>query len=273
MSPAHGKAVIGPTQDIVLGLYSMTREKPGAVGEGKIFSNPDEVRIAYDQRAVELQARIKVRINGAMVDTTVGRTLLHDIVPKELSFSEINRVMKKKELGALIDSAFRKAGNKATVIFADQLKDLGFEYATRAGISIGIQDMAIPPAKEKLLAEAQRSLEEIQDQYTKGLITDGERHNKVVDTWAAVTDEVADEMFKGLQDNRKGFSPIYIMADSGARGSAQQIRQLAGMRGLMAKPSGEIIEIPSRPTSVKACRCCSISFPPTVRGRGWRILP
>jgi DNA-directed RNA polymerase subunit beta' len=244
LSPAHGKAIIGPTQDIVLGLYSMTREKPGAIGEGKTFSNPDEVRIAYDQRAVELQARIKVRINGAITDTTVGRTLLYDIVPEELSFSEVNRVMKKKELGALIDNAFRKAGNKATVIFADRLKDLGFEYATRAGISIGIQDMAIPPAKEKLLAEAQRSLEEIQDQYTKGLITDGERHNKVVDTWAAVTDEVANEMFKGLQENRKGFSPIYIMADSGARGSAQQIRQLAGMRGLMAKPSGEIIETP-----------------------------
>jgi len=244
LSPAHGKAIIGPTQDIVLGLYTMTREKPEALGEGKTFSSPDEVRIAYDQGAVELQARIKVRINGEMPDSTVGRVLLYEIVPPEISFSEINRVMKKKELGALIDNAFRKAGNKATVIFADRLKDLGFEYATKAGISIGIQDMAIPSAKEKLLEEAQRTLQEIQDQYTKGLITDGERHNKVVDTWAAVTDEVANEMFKGLQENRKGFSPIYIMADSGARGSAQQIRQLAGMRGLMAKPSGEIIETP-----------------------------
>ena len=225
----------------------MTREKPGAVGEGKIFSNPDEVRIAYDQQAVELQARIKVRMQRELWSIPrLGELLLWRSCRKnlEISSAEVNRVMKKKELGALIDSAFRKAGNKATVIFADQLKDFGFEYATEMGISIGIQDMAIPPAKERLLLRRKSLLQEIQDQYTKGLITDGERHNKVVDTWAAVTDEVANEMFKGLQDSRKGFSPIYMMADSGARGSAQQIRQLAGMRGLMAKPSGEIIETP-----------------------------
>src|SRR5438034_8102825 len=244
LSPAHGKAIIGPTQDIVLGLYAMTRERPGALGEGKVLSSPDEVRIAYDQGAVHLQARIKTRIDGALVETTVGRVLLADVVPPEIPFAEINRVMKKKELGALIDTAFRKSGNKSTVIFADRLKDLGFEYATRAGISIGIQDMAIPAAKGKLLAEAQRTLQEIQEQYTKGLITDGERHNKVVDTWAAMTDEVANEMFNGLRESKGGFNPIYMMADSGSRGSAQQIRQLAGMRGLMAKPSGEIIETP-----------------------------
>src|SRR5258705_119956 len=244
LSPAHGKAIIGPTQDIVLGLYSMTRERPGAIGENKIFSSPEEVRLAYDQGAVHLQARIKVRIHGELQQTTVGRVLLSDITPPEIPFSDINRVMKKKELGALIDKSFRKSGNKATVIFADRLKDMGFEYATRAGISIGIQDMAIPAAKEKMLEAAQKSLEEIQDQYTKGLITDGERHNKVVDTWAAVTDEVATEMFNSLRESRGGFSPIYMMADSGSRGSAQQIRQLAGMRGLMAKPSGEIIETP-----------------------------
>ena len=244
LSPAHGKAIIGPTQDIVLGLYAMTRERPGALGEGKVFSGPDEVRIAYDQGAVHLQARIKARIDGSLVETTAGRVLLYEIVPPEISFTELNRVMKKKELGALIDVAYRKAGNKATVIFADRLKDLGFEYATKAGISIGVQDMAIPAAKEKFLTEARRTLQEIQDQYTKGLITDGERHNKVVDTWAAVTDEVANEMFNGLRESRGGFSPIYMMADSGSRGSAQQIRQLAGMRGLMAKPSGEIIETP-----------------------------
>jgi DNA-directed RNA polymerase subunit beta' len=244
LSPAHGKAIIGPTQDIVLGLYSMTRERPGALGEGKIFSSPDEVRIAYDQGKVHLQARIKTRIDGSLVETTVGRILLYDIVPPEIPFAEINRVMKKKELSVLIDLAFRKSGNKATVIFADRLKDLGFEYATKAGVSIGIQDMVIPETKGKLLDDAQRTLQEIQEQYTKGLITDGERHNKVVDTWAAVTDEVANEMFKGLRESRGGFNPIYIMADSGSRGSAQQIRQLAGMRGLMAKPSGEIIETP-----------------------------
>lgn len=244
LSPAHGKAVIAPTQDIVLGLYTLTRERPGALGEGKVFSSPDEVRVAYDQKMIELQAQIKVRVGGDLVDTTVGRIILYEIVPPEIPFSEVNKPMKKKELGGLIDSAFLKAGNKATVIFADRLKDMGFEFATRAGISIGIQDMMIPPAKEKLLSDAQAILQEIQDQYTKGLITEGERHNKVVDTWAAVTDEVANEMFSRLRESRQGFSPIFMMADSGSRGSAQQIRQLAGMRGLMAKPSGEIIETP-----------------------------
>ena len=244
LSPAHGKAVIAPTQDIVLGLYSVTRDRTGALGEGKVFSNPDEVRIAYDQGGVELQARIKVRIDRELVETTVGRVLLYEIVPPEIPFSDVNRTMKKKELGGLIDSAFLKAGNKSTVIFADRLKDMGFEHGTKAGISIGIQDMMIPESKVRLLDEAQSVLQEIQDQYTKGLITDGERHNKVVDTWAAVTDEVANEMFTNLSESDQGFSPIFMMADSGSRGSAQQIRQLAGMRGLMAKPSGEIIETP-----------------------------
>jgi DNA-directed RNA polymerase subunit beta' len=244
LSPAHGKAVIAPTQDIVLGLYSVTRDRAGALGEGKVFSNPDFVRIAYDQGGIELQARIKVRIDGELVETTVGRVLLYEIVPPEIPFSDVNRTMKKKELGGLIDSAFLKSGNKATVIFADRLKDMGFEHGTKAGISIGVQDMMIPESKGKLLDDAQLVLQEIQDQYTKGLITDGERHNKVVDTWAAVTDEVANEMFTNLSGSDQGFSPIFMMADSGSRGSAQQIRQLAGMRGLMAKPSGEIIETP-----------------------------
>lgn len=244
LSPAHGKAVIAPTQDVVLGLYNATRERSGALGEGKVFSSPGEVRVAYDQGTVDLQAKITVRLDGERVETTVGRILLAEIAPPEIPFSDINRVMKKKELGALIDTAFLRAGNKATVIFADRLKDLGFEYATRAGISIGIKDMVIPQEKGHLLDQAQKSLQEIQDQYTKGLITDGERHNKVVDTWASVTDEAANEMFRGLQEDKAGFSPIYMMADSGSRGSAQQIRQLAGMRGLMAKPSGEIIETP-----------------------------
>ncbi len=244
LSPAHGKAVIAPTQDVVLGLYNATRERASALGEGKVFSSPGEVRVAYDQGAVDLQAKITVRLDGDRVETTVGRILLAEIVPPEIPFSDINRVMKKKELGALIDAAFLKAGNKATVIFADRLKDLGFEYATRAGISIGIQDMKIPDTKEKLLSNAQEEIQKIQEQYTNGLITDGERQNKVVDTWASVTDEAAADMLRGLQEDKDGFSPIYMMADSGARGSAQQIRQLAGMRGLMAKPTGEIIETP-----------------------------
>ena len=244
LSPAHGKAVIAPTQDVVLGLYNATRVRPGAIGEDKVFSSPGEVRVAYDQGAVDLQAKITVRLDGERVETTVGRILLAEIVPPEIPFSDINRVMKKKELGALIDAAFLRAGNKATVIFADRLKDMGFEYATQAGISIGIQDMKVPDTKEKLLSDAQKEIQKIQEQYTNGLITDGERHNKVVDTWASVTDEAANDMFRGLQEDKDGFSPIYMMADSGSRGSAQQIRQLAGMRGLMAKPSGEIIETP-----------------------------
>ena len=189
------------------------------------------------------------------IETTVGRVLMYEIVPPQIAFAEVNKVMKKKELGGLIDLSYRFAGNKATVIFADKLKDLGFEYATRAGISIAIKDMVIPSGKAKLLESAYGDVREIEEQYNQGLITDGERYNKVVDIWAEVTDRIADEMMRELQTetrvDEKGhkqtgssFNPIFMMADSGARGSAQQIRQLAGMRGLMAKPSGEIIETP-----------------------------
>jgi len=256
LSPANGKPIIVPTQDIVLGLYYMTRERPMVRGEGKVFASGEEVRIAYDQGQVHLQARIKARIDGALVETTVGRVLLYEIVPRPaIEFAEVNRLMKKKELGNLIDLAYRRAGNKATVIFADRLKDLGYEFATRAGISIGIKDMLIPPQKGALLEDATNEVREIEDQYNKGLITDGERYNKVVDIWAQVTDRTADEMLrqlgtesftddKGNVRTAPSFNPIFMMADSGARGSAQQIRQLAGMRGLMAKPSGEIIETP-----------------------------
>ncbi|HZP41342.1 MAG TPA: DNA-directed RNA polymerase subunit beta', partial [Candidatus Binatia bacterium] len=261
LSPANGKPIIVPTQDIVLGLYFMTRDRLGARGEGRVFSSFDEVRIAYDQDEVDLQASIKSRVPAyaggtrELVETTVGRVLLYEIVPREIPFAEVNKVMKKKELGTLIDLAYRHAGNKATVIFADRLKDLGYEQATRAGISIGIKDMVIPAGKSKLLDEANAAVREIEDQYNKGLITDGERYNKVVDIWAEVTDRIADEMLRELGTQEvsdaegkvhriPSFNPIFMMADSGARGSAQQIRQLAGMRGLMAKPSGEIIETP-----------------------------
>jgi DNA-directed RNA polymerase subunit beta' len=261
LSPANGKPIIVPTQDIVLGLYFMTRERLGARGEGRTFANFDEVRIAHDQNEVELQAKIKVRVpavgggTGELVESTVGRVLLYDIVPHEIPFAEVNKIMKKRELGSLIDLAYRFSGNKATVIFADKLKDLGYEQATRAGISIGIKDMVIPAGKHALLDEAHNAVREIEDQYNKGLITDGERYNKVVDIWAEVTDRIADEMLRELGTQEMtdsegkvrripSFNPIFMMADSGARGSAQQIRQLAGMRGLMAKPSGEIIETP-----------------------------
>ncbi len=255
LSPANGKPIIIPSQDIVLGLYWMTRERPGALGAGKYFANPQEVRIAYDQKEVDLQAPISLRHNGERIETTVGRVLLYEIVPEQMSFSEINRVMKKKDLANLIDISYRHAGNKATVIFADKLKDLGYENATRAGISISISDMVIPTSKSDFLDEANGVVREIDDQYNQGLITEGERYNKVVDIWAEVTDRIADEMMrelqtetvtdeKGQEQKRSSFNPIFMMADSGARGSAQQIRQLAGMRGLMAKPSGEIIETP-----------------------------
>jgi DNA-directed RNA polymerase subunit beta' len=261
LSPANGKPIIVPSQDIVLGLYFMTRERLAAVGDGKTFSNFEEVRIAYDQGEVDLQASIRVRVppsaggTGQLVESTVGRVMLYDIVPTEISFAEVNKVMKKKELGALIDLSYRQSGNKATVIFADRLKDLGFQQATRAGISIGIKDMVIPKRKVEMIEQANGEVREIEDQYNKGLITDGERYNKVVDIWAEVTDQIADEMMRelGTQEVKDAdgklrripsFNPIFMMADSGARGSAQQIRQLAGMRGLMAKPSGEIIETP-----------------------------
>ncbi|MBI2986889.1 MAG: DNA-directed RNA polymerase subunit beta', partial [Deltaproteobacteria bacterium] len=255
LSPANGKPIIVPTQDIVLGLYYMSRERPNAKGTGHLFANLHEVRIAYDQGEVELQARITVRVNKERVETTVGRVLIYEVVPPMIPFQEVNRVMKKKELANLIDISYRFAGNKATVIFADKLKDIGFHYATRAGISIAIKDMVIPTGKEELLKKAHEDVREIEEQYKNGLITDGERYNKVVDIWAEVTDRIADEMLrdlgtetitdeKGHKDTVPSFNPIFMMADSGARGSAQQIRQLAGMRGLMAKPSGEIIETP-----------------------------
>jgi DNA-directed RNA polymerase subunit beta' len=270
LSPANGRPIIVPSQDIVLGLYYMTRERAFANGEGRKFSSFDEVRVAFDQGELDLQAKIVVRIPPSameesereeagnrpkLVETTTGRVLLYEICPEGMPFREVNKVMKKKELGSLIDVAYRRAGNKATVIFADHLKDMGYEFATRAGISIGIQDMVIPSGKHKLLDEAHSEVRGIEDQYNKGLITAGERYNKVVDIWAELTDRIADEMLGQLtHDDVEGpngekrrtpsFNPIFMMIDSGARGSAQQIRQLAGMRGLMAKPSGEIIETP-----------------------------
>ncbi len=255
LSPAHGKPIIVPTQDIVLGLYYLTRERPGVKGEGKLLSSFDEVRAAYDGGAVHLQAGIKVKLDGKLVDTTVGRVIMSESVPPIIRFDELNKVMDKKRLADLIDICYRRAGSKETVILADKLKDLGYQYATKAGISICIDDMKIPRKKEKLLNKAYDEVKEIQKQYNEGLITDGERYNKVIDIWAQATEEIAEEMLKelgtetvkdenGVEKNIPSFNPIFIMADSGARGSAQQIRQLAGMRGLMAKPSGEIIETP-----------------------------
>jgi len=255
LSPANGEPVIIPSQDIVLGLYYMTRERHFAKGEGKCFSSPAEVRMAYDHGAVHLQAKIKVRRRGEFVETTVGRTLLGDLLPESVPFSHVNQVMGKKQLAKLIDFTYRHAGTKATVILADRLKDTGYEFSTRASISICINDMMIPVTKDDRLAKAESAVMEVEQQYKDGLITDGEKYNKVVDIWSRATDDVANEMMQEmsvqyLRDKDKklvespSFNSIYIMADSGARGSRDQIRQLAGMRGLMAKPSGAIIETP-----------------------------
>jgi DNA-directed RNA polymerase subunit beta' len=255
LSPANGEPVIIPSQDIVLGLYYITRERLDVKGEGKIFSSPTEALVSYDQGEAHLQARIQVRMAGQMVKTTIGRLLIGELLPAALQFELVNRTMTKKALAKLIDHAYRHAGTKETVILADRLKDLGYEYATRGGISICINDMIIPVKKEDILSKAEDMVLAVEQQYANGLITAGEKYNKVVDIWSRSTDEVAGEMMNEMsvqyqrdKDNKlietPSFNPIFIMADSGARGSKDQIRQLAGMRGLMAKPSGAIIESP-----------------------------
>ena len=255
LSPANGRPIITPTQDIVLGAYYLSRERPFATGEGMKFASGEAVRCAYDAGVIDLQAAIDLRINSELVRTTVGRVLLSEIVPDDIPFELINRVMDKKSLGNLVNAVYRRVGNKATVLLSDHLRTLGYDWATRAGISISIDDMKIPGSKGRLIDEAQNDVGEFQRQYQEGLITDGERYNKVVDRWAQVTEDLSSDLMTQLSEdeviNREGekvtvpsFNPIFMMADSGARGSGQQIRQLAGVRGLMAKPSGEIIERP-----------------------------
>ena len=255
LSPANGKPIIIPSQDIVLGIYYLTRAKKDVKGEGMIFSGPEEVRLAIDAKAIALHAKIKVRIDGELKETTAGRVLLYEIIPEEISFDAINKLMNKKELANLIDHCYRLCGDKTTVLLADRLKDLGFKYATISGLSFAVGNMIIPDNKKHIVAQADKDVLKIQKQYMDGLITDGERYNKVIDIWAQATEKIASEMLTGISmeesvasDGKKrkieSFNPIYMMADSGARGSGQQLRQLAGMRGLMAKPSGEIIETP-----------------------------
>ena len=257
LSPASGQPIMVPSQDMVLGIYWLTKERAGAKGEGKIFSGPEEVRIAYDHEVLEEHAAIKVKLGGDLVETTVGRVLFSELLPPRIPFSAVNKTLNKKALGDLIYMAYRESGHRETVVFLDQVKEIGFSYATKAGISICIDDMHIPTKKGILIEDARKKVAEIEGQYSDGLITNGERYNKVVDIWAHVTDVVANEMMQELSQvegsikegdsgdsGRTQFNSIYMMADSGARGSAQQIRQLGGMRGLMAKPSGEIIETP-----------------------------
>jgi len=255
LSPATGRPIIGPTQDIVLGCYYMTRERAGARGEGMRFASREEVRTAFDAECVELHAAIQVRIDSKMVETTVGRVLLREVVADEIPFEFVNQVMDKKALGELIDQAYRRLGSKATVLLADRVRTLGYQHATIAGISICLDDMVVPPDKAAFLGAAQEEVSVIQEQYQEGLITDGERYNKVVDIWSKATEQVTAQMLdtiavenvedaEGAEVQIPSFNSIFMMADSGARGSAQQMRQLAGMRGLMAKPSGAIIETP-----------------------------
>ncbi|MEC7803224.1 MAG: DNA-directed RNA polymerase subunit beta' [Pseudomonadota bacterium] len=268
LSPANGEPIIVPSQDVVLGLYYMTRERINAKGEGMIFSDVQEVHRARQNRDVDLHARIKVRITSAesdesgntvtadrITDTTVGRALLSELLPDGLSFDLLNRDMTKKAISELINICYRTVGLKNTVVFADQLMYMGFSYATRAGLSIGVDDMVVPEDKGKILELADAEVKDIQDQYASGLVTDGERYNKVVDIWSRTNDQVAKAMMNkldsefvvdaaGKEVKHPSFNSIFMMADSGARGSAAQIRQLAGMRGLMAKPDGSIIETP-----------------------------
>jgi len=254
LSPANGKPIINPSQDVVLGLYWLTRTRPGAKGTGKMYSSVQEAQYAHETGIADLQSVCKVKINGKVEQTSIGRAIMSDVVPKEVPFSEVNTVMTKKSIAGLIDKTFRLAGAKATCILADKIMELGFKYSTAAGMSICIDDMIIPESKNRMIKDAQTQVEEIQHQYDEGLITDGERYNKVVDIWAQTGDKVAKEMMNQIEKQKfvingketiePSFNSIFIMADSGARGSANQIRQLGGMRGLMAKPSGEIIETP-----------------------------
>src|SRR5436853_629604 len=249
LSPSNGAPIAVPTQDMVLGIYYLTKERLSTPehpvrGEGRLFADSEEVRIAYDNEDVDLQARIRLRFKGEILETTVGRTRFNEVVPEALRF--VNQELKKKEVTALVSRCMNMLGNEATVQFLDELKDLGFRYATLSGLSIGIDDMHIPSSKERHITQAREQVNEVEQQYQDGVITNGERYNKVVDIWAHTTELIAEEMFRELEGGEQGgeFNPIYMMADSGARGSKQQIRQLAGMRGLMAKPSGEIIETP-----------------------------
>jgi DNA-directed RNA polymerase subunit beta' len=268
LSPASGQPIAVPSQDIVLGCYYLTRATEGAKGEGRAFANLDEVLLALDSKEVTTQTKIRLRYKGRLIDldnerdtqdvikatvhevnrtinTTVGRVILNDALPKEMPF--VNGMLKKKGLQSLVNYCFLRLGHSITVTTLDKLKDLGFLHATKAGLSIGIDDMVTPPSKPNLVAAAENEVVKVEQQYKDGVITNGERYNKVVAIWSEVTEKVADEMFKEMSRREKDsreINPILVMADSGARGNQQQIRQLAGMRGLMAKPSGEIIETP-----------------------------
>ncbi|TMJ08642.1 MAG: DNA-directed RNA polymerase subunit beta' [Bacillati bacterium ANGP1] len=240
LSPAYGKAITSPTRDIVLGSYYLTQEKQGARGEGKIFSTPNEAILAYESGAVALHAKVKVRLtrDSELIETTVGRVIFNEAIPEELRF--INDVADRKVLSQVVSEAYNRLGSTKTVQLLDALKDLGFKYATRSGMGIAVDDIAIPAQKDKILVGAEKSIDGIEQQFRRGLITSGEKYQRTIDVWTKATEEITEAMLQNF-DN---FNPLYMMAQSGARGNIQQIRQLAGMRGLMTDPSGRIIELP-----------------------------
>ena len=243
-SPSSGKPITIPTQDMILGCYYLTKELPGKDDKIRLFSDMDEVLLAREHKVVRVHDRIKVRINGKLVATTVGRVVFNQVLPQELGF--INEVINKKKMGELVKYCYDVVGHDSTVEVLDELKRMGFEESTRAGISISMTDMIIPDEKEKIIGRARKEVSEVERQYRSGSITEGERYNKIIDIWTHATDNISDALFKSLEYNKGTgvLNPLYVMVDSGARGSRQQIRQLAGIRGLMANPSGEIIESP-----------------------------
>ncbi|MFN3781622.1 MAG: DNA-directed RNA polymerase subunit beta', partial [Candidatus Kapaibacteriota bacterium] len=249
MHTQNGDPIAVPSQDMVLGIYYITKAKSGAKGEGKVFKTIDEVIIAYNNGVIDLHAKIKVLINNEYIETTTGRVLLNQIIPKELGF--INELLTKKRLRQIIGYCFRVAGLATTVEFLDNLKQVGFEYATRGGLSVSISDVVIPKEKYEIIEQAARRVEEIENAYQNGVISFGERYNKIIDTWSTATNRVADKLYNEIAKVDQGFNTFWMMLDSQARGSKEQIRQLAGMRGLMAKPrksltgsTGELIENP-----------------------------
>jgi len=256
LSPKDGTPIIVPSQDIVLGMYYMSRIRPFARGYNKVFSSKEEAQFAYHTNNLHLQAPIKIRLDNKLIETSVGRTFIYDITPKALGYDAINKILNKKELAKLIDLAYRKSTEKECVMFADAIMKMGYEYATKAGISINIKDMVIPKEKPQIIDTAQAEVDKITNEYNEGSITNGERYNKIVDVWAQTNEKLSKVLISNLstaefvsEDGKNkmsapSFNAIFMMADSGARGSNVQIRQLAGMRGLMAKPSGEIIETP-----------------------------
>ncbi|MRI82890.1 MAG: DNA-directed RNA polymerase subunit beta' [Nitratiruptor sp.] len=242
--PASGRAIAVPTQDMVLGLYYLSKEREDAKGTNKLFANIDEIMIALEAGHLDINAKVRTKVDGQIIYTTAGRLIIKSILPDFVPVNLWNKVLKKRDIAALVDFVYKRGGPKITAEFLDKLKELGFQYSTKAGISISEYDIKVPESKKRLIEEAKKKVKEIQQQFQAGLLTEQERYNKIIDIWTDTSNEVAKEMMKLMKSDKEGFNSIYMMADSGARGSSAQIRQLAGMRGLMAKPDGTIIETP-----------------------------